>query len=445
MTAKLQCSGHLLSKGETGCSFRDFSFIFFFFFDRLRELRYFLVGSGAIGCEILKNWAMMGVGSSGNGRVFVTDNDTIEVSNLNRQFLYRSWDVGAHKSVTASAAIAKMNPDLQLTPFTQKVAPDTEDVFNTAFWESLDGVQNALDNVPARLYVDGKCVFYRKSLLEPGTLGPKGNVQVVVPHLTEAYGSSPDPPQKETPICILHAFPNNIEHCLQWAREVLFEGFFTKDAEITNQFLSQSDYLSSVAPNLLKTTLETLDSTINHPQKSFDDCIVWARNTFEKYFYETPSQLLFTFPADYVDDHGQRFWSGAKRPPTPTHFHPQNDLHVDFVVAAASLRAYVFGLTNDEFKPEDIGSLRSHVIELTANLPVKEFVPKVGVKFQTDPNAKNAPPETADDDDAFVENMKLKLQSLSPADRNARKKVYNSLKSMVIFIYVLFPVECGRF
>jgi ubiquitin-activating enzyme E1 len=45
------------------------------------------------GCELLKNWAMMGLGCGTQGLVNVTDNDTIEISNLNRQFLYRPWDV----------------------------------------------------------------------------------------------------------------------------------------------------------------------------------------------------------------------------------------------------------------------------------------------------------------------------------------------------------------
>jgi ubiquitin-activating enzyme E1 len=53
------------------------------------------VGSGAIGCEMLKNFAMMGVGCEKNGgSVYVTDMDSIEKSNLNRQFLFRSWDIG---------------------------------------------------------------------------------------------------------------------------------------------------------------------------------------------------------------------------------------------------------------------------------------------------------------------------------------------------------------
>ena len=54
------------------------------------------VGAGAIGCELLKNFAMMGVGAGPNGRIFVTDMDLIEKSNLNRQFLFRSWDIQVH-------------------------------------------------------------------------------------------------------------------------------------------------------------------------------------------------------------------------------------------------------------------------------------------------------------------------------------------------------------
>ena len=57
----------------------------------------------------------------------------------------------------------------------------------------------------AGMYMDRRCVYYRKSLLESGTLGTKGNVQVVIPHLTESYFS----------ICTLKNFPNAIEHTLQ--------------------------------------------------------------------------------------------------------------------------------------------------------------------------------------------------------------------------------------
>ena len=63
------------------------------FQEKLGDLNYFLVGAGAIGCEMLKNWALMGVGCGPKGQIHVTDMDRIEKSNLNRQFLFRPWDV----------------------------------------------------------------------------------------------------------------------------------------------------------------------------------------------------------------------------------------------------------------------------------------------------------------------------------------------------------------
>ncbi len=72
------------------------------------------------------------------------------------------------------------------------------------------------------MYMDRRCVYYCKPLLESGTLGTKGNVQVVIPFLTESYSSSQDPPEKSIPICTLKNFPNAIEHTLQ----VTFQSFF---------------------------------------------------------------------------------------------------------------------------------------------------------------------------------------------------------------------------
>ncbi len=65
------------------------------------------------------------------------------------------------------------------------------------------------------LFMDRRCIYYAKPLLESGTLGTKGNVQVVLPYMTESYGSSQDPPEKTVPMCTIHNFPNVIEHTLQ--------------------------------------------------------------------------------------------------------------------------------------------------------------------------------------------------------------------------------------
>ncbi|XP_076562341.1 ubiquitin-like modifier-activating enzyme 1 Y [Arvicanthis niloticus] len=205
--------------------------------EKLGKQKYFLVGAGAIGCELLKNFAMIGLGCGEGGEITVTDMDTIEKSNLNRQFLFRPWDVTKLKSETAAAAVRDINPHIRVFSHQNRVGPETEHVYDDDFFQNLDGVANALDNVDARLYVDRRCVYYRKPLLESGTLGTKGNVQVVVPFLTESYSSSQDPPEKSIPICTLKNFPNAIEHTLQWARDE-FEGLFKQSAENVNQYLT---------------------------------------------------------------------------------------------------------------------------------------------------------------------------------------------------------------
>ena len=101
------------------------------FHEKVANHRQFLVGSGAIGCEMLKNWSMMGLGSGPNGIIHVTDLDTIEKSNLNRQFLFRSKDLGKFKAEVAAAAAADMNPDLvgKILAKQEPVGPTTESTF----------------------------------------------------------------------------------------------------------------------------------------------------------------------------------------------------------------------------------------------------------------------------------------------------------------------------
>ncbi|RKO93771.1 hypothetical protein BDK51DRAFT_18222 [Blyttiomyces helicus] len=360
--------------------------------DKLANAKQFLVGAGAIGCEMLKNWAMMGLGTGPAGYVYITDMDTIEKSNLNRQFLFRPRDVTKQKSECAAAAVERMNPETvgKIRAFQERVGPETENVFDDAFWESLTGVTNALDNVEARKYVDRRCVYFHKSLLESGTLGTKGNTQVVIPFVTESYSSSNDPPEKSIPICTLKNFPNAIEHTIQWARD-LFEGLFRQPAENVNMYLSQ--------PNFVQATLqqggnqkEVLDSIHNFLVTSrptlFEDCIVWARNKFEEYYSNTIRQLLFNFPKDAVTSTGTPFWSGPKRAPEAIVFDAENPLHMDFIVTAANLHAHNFGIkgrTDPEFFKSSL-----------ANVIVPEFSPKSGVKIQVQENEAAQPAHLTD-------------------------------------------------
>ena len=76
------------------------------------------------------------------------------------------------------AAVKAMNPAANYKSMELRVGAETENVFNNDFFEALDGVANALDNIEAHTYMDRRCVYYNKPLLESGTIGTKGNTQV---------------------------------------------------------------------------------------------------------------------------------------------------------------------------------------------------------------------------------------------------------------------------
>lgn len=342
---------------------------------KIGALKYFVVGAGAIGCELLKNFAMMGVGAI-DGNVFVTDMDLIEKSNLNRQFLFRPQDVQRAKSVTAAKAVRKMNPLMRVTAHENRVGPETEKCYDDTFFENLDGVANALDNVDARIYIDRRCVYYAKPLLESGTLGTKGNTQVVVPFLTESYSSSQDPPEKSIPICTLKNFPNAIEHTLQWARD-MFEGVFRQAAEAAAQFIEDPNFVERTSRLPGSQGLEAFEAVktalMDERPLSFEDCVSWARNHFQEQYHNQIVQLLFNFPSDQLTSSGQPFWSGPKRCPKPIKFDPEDPLHLDFIVAAANLKAEVYSIPQNRN--------REQIKEIVSKVQVPEFVPRSGVKI----------------------------------------------------------------
>lgn len=347
------------------------------FQEKLGSLKYFIVGAGAIGCELIKNFAMVGVGAGKGGEVIITDMDLIEKSNLNRQFLFRPHDVQKSKSQTAGEVIKKMNKDMNITAHELRVGPETEKVYDDDFFERLDGVANALDNVDARIYMDRRCVYYRKSLIESGTLGTMGNIQVVVPFLTESYSSSQDPPEKSIPICTLKNFPNAIEHTLQWARDN-FEGIFRQAAENAAQYIiDPKSFIDRVIKLPGVQPLDVLESCrtalIGEKPKDFADCVRWARLHFEDQYANQIKQLLFNFPSDQTTSTGQPFWSGPKRCPVPLVFDVNDPMHLDYVFAGANLKAEVYGL-------EQIRD-RQTIIEMVEKIDVPVFKPRSGVRI----------------------------------------------------------------
>ncbi|XP_020202542.1 ubiquitin-activating enzyme E1 1 isoform X2 [Cajanus cajan] len=375
---------------------------------KLEDAKVFAVGSGALGCEFLKNLALMGVSCGSQGKLTITDDDVIEKSNLSRQFLFRDWNIGQAKSTVAASAAASINPSFNIEALQNRVGSETENVFNDTFWENLSVVINALDNVNARLYVDQRCLYFQKPLLESGTLGAKCNTQMVIPHLTENYGASRDPPEKQAPMCTVHSFPHNIDHCLTWARSE-FEGLLEKTPAEVNAYLSNpSEYTNAMrnagdaqARDNLERVLECLE---REKCETFEDCITWARLKFEDYFANRVKQLIYTFPEDAATSTGAPFWSAPKRFPHPLQFSASDLGHLNFLLAASILRAETFGIPIPDW-----GKNPKKVAEAVDRAIVPDFQPKKNVKIVTDEKATSL--STASIDDAAVINdLILKLE-----------------------------------
>lgn len=341
--------------------------------ERIQRQRVFVVGAGAVGCELLKNYGMLGVGTQGEGQVTVTDPDVIENSNLNRQFLFREQHLRKPKAHVAACAIVEMNPGLErrVEVHLLRVHEASEDVFSDEFLSKhVDVVSNALDNVKARLYVDARCLANRRPLLEPGTLGPKGHLQVVLPGLTETYASQADPEEEgqDIPYCTLRMFPEEPTHCIEWARD-RFSKLFTKQPQLLAQVLERRDRVSTA---LDIQVLKGVDRLLRKRPRSFDDCVAFAARKFWKYFRSDALQLLHVYPRDLVGKDGKPFWSLPKRPPVPIDlFDPEDTTHVAFIVSAASLRAHEFDIP----APEWTAAARAEVAARVAALPIPAFVP----------------------------------------------------------------------
>uniref|UniRef100_A0A673KU55 Ubiquitin-like modifier-activating enzyme 6 n=1 Tax=Sinocyclocheilus rhinocerous TaxID=307959 RepID=A0A673KU55_9TELE len=319
---------------------------------KLHKFQVFMVGCGAIGCEMLKNMALMGVGLSRcSGEICITDPDLIEKSNLNRQFLFRPQHIRKPKSTTAAAASLEINPELQIDAHLNKLCPATEDMYSDAFFSRLNLVVTALDNVEARRYVDSRSVSNQKALLDSGTMGTKGHTEIIVPYLTESYNSHRDPPEEEIPFCTLKSFPAVIEHTIQWARDK-FESAFSHKPSIYNMFWQSHSSAQEVLQRMMAG--ETMEGSfqviklLSRRPTQWNHCLALARLKFDKYFKKKALQLLHSFPLDTRLKDGSLFWQSPKRPPSPIEFDLDDPLHFSFVVSTARLFAGIYNIPHSE-------------------------------------------------------------------------------------------------
>ncbi|XP_062441552.1 ubiquitin-like modifier-activating enzyme 7 isoform X2 [Rhea pennata] len=342
------------------------------FQEKLGHQKYFVVGAGAIGCELLKSFAMMGLAAGTGGNITVADMDTIARSNLHRQFLFHSADISKPKSEVAAAAVRCMNPDIKVTAHQNQVGPAMELIYGADFFKHLDGVASALDNMETRAYLQSCCLRFLKPLVDSGMEGTRGNVLAMVPHLTNALGPASDPVDKTFPLCTLRHFPQTIEHTLQWARDE-FEGLFRLPAENVNRFLVDPTFLEHLeAPKALE-VLEQVQRSLQERPRDWQDCVHWARQHWQSCYHNAISQLLLTFPPEHETSPGVAFWSGDRRCPHLLTFDPDDDTHVAYVMAAAHL----FAQTHKVLARND----RAATQEILRNLVLPPFTPQEGLKI----------------------------------------------------------------
>lgn len=139
----------------------------------IENAKVLIVGAGGIGCELLKNVVLSGFSS-----IHLVDLDTIELSNLNRQFLFRRKHIGQSKAEVAREAALNMNPKVSITAHFANITDIQK--FPIPFFKQFDLVMNALDNLAARRYVNLMCLMVQVPLIESGTAGYLGQTSIII-------------------------------------------------------------------------------------------------------------------------------------------------------------------------------------------------------------------------------------------------------------------------
>ncbi|KAL9237609.1 hypothetical protein vseg_012136 [Gypsophila vaccaria] len=212
--------GHLVGPTfEPGSQLRD---------DLQEYARVLVVGAGGLGCELLKDLALTGFKN-----LEVIDMDRIEVTNLNRQFLFRLEDVGKPKAEVAAKRVMERVSGVNIVPHFCRIEDKELD-----FYSDFSIIALGLDSVEARSYINGvACGFLEydeddnpkeetmKPMVDGGTEGFKGHARVIIPGVTPCFECTIwlFPPQVKFPLCTLAETPRTAAHCIEYAHLIKWD------------------------------------------------------------------------------------------------------------------------------------------------------------------------------------------------------------------------------
>ncbi|RKU40601.1 hypothetical protein DL546_001031 [Coniochaeta pulveracea] len=187
------------------------------------NMKVLVIGAGGLGCELLKNLAL-----SGFKNIHVIDMDTIDISNLNRQFLFRKSDVGKFKAEVAAAFVESRVKGVSITPHKCKIQEFDED-----FYMQFQIIVCGLDSIEARRWINATLVDMVDEenpesfipLIDGGTEGFQGQSRVILPTMTACIECMLDMhvPRAQVPLCTIATIPRQPEHCIEWAHQIAWD------------------------------------------------------------------------------------------------------------------------------------------------------------------------------------------------------------------------------